>query len=522
MNGFRVELGEIEEILTKDAAVASAAATVFEGKLAAYVVPAVGGSAVDGSAVDADTDAVQTRLRALCAEKLPEYMVPHHWTMLEQVPLSPNGKVDLHASAHHGAISPQVPLSPNGKVDRKRLPPPTRRNPAQRGAESGTSPVVEEPADETEAAVREAMASILRLPVPTLCCERSHFFRLGGDSVSALRLLLALRTALGTRLTVQQLFAQPTVRGICSQMHASAATEVSAVSAVSAATAADGGGSASSAVPSAGAPARQLRTVCLQPGDSLTHLPLFLVHPAGASSLCYLPFVRCLGSQRPVYAFDDSCLTDGGDFQLGSIAEVAAECLVLMSDALGLGDGAVAGGAVAGAAVTGGVVAGGAVAGASPAVVLGGWSYGGVVALEMARQLEARSLEMAREDDTSPASAAPRAVNTSLPSVHSVLMFDAPLGQTRGLGFHDHAIRGNPMKSEAIRGHQRPSEAIRGIEFHDPIAASDADGRPRNVSPRSDALVQVLRAQLAPAMLIAPDCTGLHLNGTGLHRIAPD
>ena len=87
MNGFRVELGEIEEILTKDAAVASAAATVFEGKLAAYVVPAVGGSAVDGSAVDADTDAVQTRLRALCAEKLPEYMVPHHWTMLEQVPL---------------------------------------------------------------------------------------------------------------------------------------------------------------------------------------------------------------------------------------------------------------------------------------------------------------------------------------------------------------------------------------------------------------------------------------------------
>jgi hypothetical protein len=193
-----------------------------------------------------------------------------------------------------------------------------------------------------------------------------------------------------------------------------------------------------------------------------------------------------------VYAFDDSCLTDGGDFQLGSIAEVAAECLVLMSDALGLGDGAVAGGAVAG----------GTVAGASPAVVLGGWSYGGVVALEMARQLEARSLEMARGDDTSPASAAPRAVNTSLPLVHSVLMFDAPLGQTQGLGFHDQAIRGN----------QRPSEPIRGIEFHDPIAASDADGRSRTVSPRSDALVQVLCAQLAPRNA---DCTGLH-------RIAPD
>ena len=447
MNGFRVELGEIEEILTKDAAVASAAATVFEGKLAAYVVPAVGGTAVGGSAVGgtadaADADAVQTRLRVLCAEKLPDYMVPHHWTMLEQ-----------------------VPLSPNGKVDRKRLPPPTRRSSAQQGAESGTSPAVEEPADTVEAAVREAMASILRLPVATLCCERSHFFRLGGDSVSALRLLLALRTALGTRLTVQQLFAQPTVRGICSQMHASAAA--SAASAATAATAADGGGSASSAVPSAGTPARQLRMVCLQPGDSSTHLPLFLVHPAGASSLCYLPLLRCLGHQRPVYAFDDSCLTDGGDFQLGSIAEVAAECLVLMSDALGLGG------------------AGGAMAGASPAVVLGGWSYGGVVALEMARQLEARSLEMAREDDPSPTSAAPPALHTfptPLPAVHSVLMFDAPLGQTQGRGFHD------------------------------PSTASDADGRPRldaNGSPRSDAVMQVL--SWLPSMLIEPDCILLHL-----------
>ena len=466
MNGFRVELGEIEEILTKDAAVASAAATVFEGKLAAYVVPAVGGSAVGGSAVGgtadaADADAVQARLRIMCAEKLPDYMVPHHWTMLEQ-----------------------VPLSPNGKVDRKRLPPPARRSSAQQGAESGTSPAVEEPADAVEAAVREAMASILRLPVATLCCERSHFFRLGGDSVSALRLLLALRTALGTRLTVQQLFAQPTVRGICSQMHASAAS--AAASAATAATAAaHGGGSASSAVPSAGAPARQLRMVCLQPGDSSTHLPLFLVHPAGASSLCYLPLVQCLGHQRPVYAFDDSCLTDGGDFQLGSIAEVAAECLVLMSDALGLGGGAVAGGAVAG-----GAVAGGAVAGASPAVVLGGWSYGGVVALEMARQLEARSLEMAREDDTSPTSAAPPALHTSptpLPAVHSVLMFDAPLGQTQGRGLHD------------------PSTAS---DADDPTTASDADGRPRtdaNGSPRSDAVMQVL--SWLPSMLIEPDYT---------------
>jgi hypothetical protein len=64
-------------------------------------------------------------------------------------------------------------------------------------------------------------------------------------------------------------------------------------------------------------------------------------------------------------------------------------------------------------------------------------------------------------------------------------MFDAPLGQTQGRGFHD------------------PSTAS---DADDPTTASDADGRPRtdaNGSPRSDAVMQVL--SWLPSMLIEPD-----------------
>ena len=161
------------------------------------------------------------------------------------------------------------------------------------------------------------------------CCARGHFFEMGGNSLSALRLLMRVRDALGTRITIQQLFAAPTVRGI-----------------------------AAAARPAAAPPAEasQLRVVCLQKGTA-GRAPLVLVHPAGASSLCYLPLLRRLSAALPVYAIDDAFLTgDAAAFGFGSIGEVAAEALARLADAIGT----------------------------PPALTLGGWSYGGVVALAMA------------------------------------------------------------------------------------------------------------------------------------------
>ena len=202
VHGLRIELGEIEQALTP--AVLAAATTVFDGRLAAYIV------------------------------------------------LAPDS-ADAAGGGASGA-----------------------------GADGAGGPG----GLEAEATVRYAMAGILRVPAASICCATSNFFRLGGDSVGALRNLMALRAALGTPLTVQQLFAHPTVIGICEQMHAADGVATSA--------SADSAGARGGPT---GRPAKQqLRLLCLQPGELSTHAPLLLVHPAGASSLCYLPLVQKLGT----------------------------------------------------------------------------------------------------------------------------------------------------------------------------------------------------------------------------------
>jgi len=232
------------------------------------------------------------------------------------------------------------------------------------------------------------MAKILGVPAESLCCRRTHFFRQGGDSLTALRLLLAVRTALNvSHLGVQQLFASPTIRGIAAAARPPAET----------------------AQASAAAQPSQLRLVQLQQGAAGVP-PLVLVHPAGASSLCYLPLVQRLGTTIPVYAIDDAFLTgESAAFTFTSIEAVADECLALLTAALGT----------------------------PPALTLGGWSYGGVVALQMAARLSQSG--------------------GTQPTVRSVLMIDAPLGQTVGKGFHrgDDAMRGGALV-QTLRAQLQP------------------------------------------------------------------
>ena len=90
IQGFRVELGEIESALLQHEAIKEAAAVLWtdpqgEGVLAAYVVPA----ATQPPAVEA--------WRVFLQNKLPAYMVPTHLMTLAALPLSANGKVDRNA-----------------------------------------------------------------------------------------------------------------------------------------------------------------------------------------------------------------------------------------------------------------------------------------------------------------------------------------------------------------------------------------------------------------------------------------
>jgi len=92
VRGFRIELGEIESCLTNQIEVREAAVVVREDRpgerrLAAYVVPQ------DGRSIDSD------RVRTALQAELPDYMVPSIVLSLDNLPRTPNGKVDRLALA---------------------------------------------------------------------------------------------------------------------------------------------------------------------------------------------------------------------------------------------------------------------------------------------------------------------------------------------------------------------------------------------------------------------------------------
>ncbi|MEV5831905.1 amino acid adenylation domain-containing protein, partial [Spirillospora sp. NPDC052242] len=166
IRGYRVEPGEIESVLSGFEGVAGAAVVVRDGRLAAYVVPA----SVDVAA-----------LRAHAAARLPDHMMPS-LTALDA-----------------------LPLTVNGKLDRAALPAP--------GGTAGTGRRA--PRTPQEEILAGLFAEILG--VPRVGADDS-FFDLGGDSLTATRLVGRVRSALGAELPVRALFEAPTVAGLAARL----------------------------------------------------------------------------------------------------------------------------------------------------------------------------------------------------------------------------------------------------------------------------------------------------------------
>ena len=117
IRGFRIELGEIEAVLGEHEAVEGAVVLALEDatgqkRLVAYVVPQEGSSA----SVEA--------LRGFLGERLPDYMIPTAFMMLEALPLTRSGKVDRTGLAGPG----QRPAGIGGRI---------RRSPKRGGIAAG-------------------------------------------------------------------------------------------------------------------------------------------------------------------------------------------------------------------------------------------------------------------------------------------------------------------------------------------------------------------------------------------------
>ncbi len=150
---------------------------------------------------------------------------------------------------------------------------------------------------------------------------------LGASSLQVARIAAGLEAIAGRAVSVAEVVNHPTIRALCDLVHHGPATK------------------------------RSSPLVCLQ--SCGPRPPLFLVHPGGGNALCYLELSRELGDAQPVYAFQARGVDDDQP-PVGDVAQMAADYLETLCDVQPAGP-----------------------------YALAGWSFGGIVAFEMARQLHA-------------------------------------------------------------------------------------------------------------------------------------
>jgi acyl carrier protein len=121
------------------------------------------------------------------AHRLPDFMVPQQFAVLDA-----------------------LPLTPNGKVDRAALPSIEAERPA-------AAPDYVPPASAVEGAMAGLWSELLGVP---RVGAHDDFFALGGHSLLATQLVSRIRTEFGAEVTLRQFFAAPTVTGVCALLPA--------------------------------------------------------------------------------------------------------------------------------------------------------------------------------------------------------------------------------------------------------------------------------------------------------------
>ncbi|WP_421655811.1 amino acid adenylation domain-containing protein [Leptothermofonsia sp. ETS-13] len=175
LRGFRIELGEIESLLNQHPNVKQAVAIVREDepgdqRLVAYLT------------IQGNLSPTPLELRQFLKQKLPGYMVPAAFVVLEALPLTPNGKVDRRAL-------PVLDLS---------------------SSEGDRSDFVA-PRDELERQLTEIWETVLQVKPIGI---RDNFFELGGHSLSAVRVWAQVEKLLGKTLPITALLQSPTIEDI--------------------------------------------------------------------------------------------------------------------------------------------------------------------------------------------------------------------------------------------------------------------------------------------------------------------
>lgn len=293
VRGHRIELGEIEAVLrqyslVRESVVITRERIAGDKHLEAYIVS------------DQQQEFSVNQLRNFLRDKLPGYMIPSAFVLLDK-----------------------LPLTPNGKVDRRALP-------APEAVGHYAQETYIAPRDELELQLTKIWENVLNVQPIGI---QDDFFELGGHSLLAVRLFAQLEKVFGKNLPLATLFQAPTIEQL------------------------------SEILRDEGWKAPWASLVPIQPQGSKP--PLFCVHAVGGNVLSLRDLARHLGLDQPFYALQSQGL-DGKERPPVRVEDMAAYYIEEMRTVQPEGP-----------------------------YYLSGQSSGGLVAFEMAQQLQAQGEKVA-------------------------------------------------------------------------------------------------------------------------------
>ncbi|MBD2254358.1 amino acid adenylation domain-containing protein [Nostoc parmelioides FACHB-3921] len=290
IRGYRIEIGEIENIVSshpqvREAVVIARDDNAQEKQLVAYITY---------NSVKPQLD----NLRDFLQEKLPEFMIPAAFVMLET-----------------------LPLTPSGKVDRKALPKPDLSDYNSRNSYVA-------PRNEIEEKLVQIWSDILHLPKIGVT---ENFFAIGGNSLKALHLISQIEQLFAKEIPLATLLTNPVIADLAKVIQANNQIHNSPL-------------------------------VPIQPQGK--QQPFFCIHPAGGHVLCYFKLSQYIGTDQPFYGLQAQGFY-GDKEPLMRVEDMASVYVKTIREFQPKGP-----------------------------YRVGGWSFGGVVAYEVAQQLHRQGQEV--------------------------------------------------------------------------------------------------------------------------------
>jgi len=229
---------------------------------------------------------------------LPAYMVPQSYVVLKKLPLTQTGKLDRKALP---MVEKELPMARNNDL-----------------------------ANEIERIITGIWEKTLS---STGLKPNDNFFDVGGRSIYALKVVHEINKKFSVNVKIEDIFTYYTIRALAYYVNGLKQTPTD-----------------SNIKPS------QQSLILLQPKGN--KIPLFLIHPVGGTLFCYLPLIKALGNDRPIYGIQDPGVNTGR-FLFRSIESMTKYYIKLIQKVRPTGP-----------------------------YLLAGASLGGILAFEMAHQLE--------------------------------------------------------------------------------------------------------------------------------------